>query len=224
MNLTFPKVGLAVLLVFAFLIRDDLFPSHDQTHAEPGAEAPASVEQHADSQGGGEPETPPPAAGEKSVEVVAPAVEAPAEPVSKATEPSVSTAAERASDAGTPAIPVAAPPAGADVAQTGAAQEWSVTEYWVAARTAFALGDMRRAREEYAQVLSNEPGNWYAHEELGNVYARTNQLDKAVHHYQRASLLLVGAGRYEDARRIALRMAQLYPNWKDRVPEGLADR
>lgn len=238
MKLTFPRVGIAILLLFAILIRHDLFPSHEEEAAEEG-HAVAHTE-------GGEAapvhagvaaevavvETTPAPVTEPAPEKPAPVeATAPATPVASAepeTAVSVAPAAEVIANPvaapSVPSEPVAPAPASVTSARSvGHTQDWSVTDYWVAARTAYLLGDVGRAGEEYSQLLAAEPGNWYAHEELGNVFARNGQIELAVNQYQRAALLLVHAGHFEDAQRLALRMAQLYPQWKDRLPEGLAD-
>ncbi|MCB1738239.1 MAG: hypothetical protein KDI42_08955 [Gammaproteobacteria bacterium] len=237
-GLTFPKVGIAILIVFAFLIRDDLFPSHDEAgehavseseHASAGHEVQDAHEAPADHV---EPATPiqadsfPLSAPAKQDVEYAKASEAEdlGETATPVAEPAVAAVVvQREAEPAAPA-PITPPPLGYPMVSEVAAPEWSVTEYWVAARTAFLLGDMNRAQQEYTSLLAAEPGNWYAHQELGNVYARSNRIDKAVHHYQRAALLLVEAAKYEDAQRVALMMARLYPAWKDRVPEGLAAR
>ncbi|MCB1735443.1 MAG: tetratricopeptide repeat protein [Gammaproteobacteria bacterium] len=248
-GLTFPKVGIAILIVFAFLIRDDLFPSHDEAsehdaerveHAvQPTEDAPkvATEATHDDASAVSEPthaghtgdagtttsaQADAVYAKASEAEDLHAAKSAPVAPVT----PVVATGskAEVAAPASITLPPPGVPPVALESAPTEATSEWSVTEYWVAARTAFLLGDLKRAEQEYLSLLDAEPGNWYAHQELGNVYARNKRFDKAVHHYQRASLLLVEAARYEEAQHLALMMARLYPAWKDSVPEGLATR
>lgn len=237
-GLTFPKVGIAILIVFAFLIRDDLFPSHDEAGEHPVSEpqhvsaghevkdaheAPAEhVESTTPIQADSFPLS---AATEKDVEYAkASEAEDLSETASAPAEPASTVVVAQPKVAPTAPAPITPPPLGYPMVSEAATPEWSVTEYWVAARTAFLLGDLNRAQQEYTSLLTAEPGNWYAHQELGNVYARSHRIDKAIHHYQRAALLLVEAAKYDDAQQVALMMARLYPAWKDRVPEGLAAR
>ncbi len=197
----FLKFSLGLLLVFAFLIRGDLFATNEHPGQDEHVETEASHEVVKTAMT--KPET----------EVVATnhAVDAPAETplrdaVVSVAEPEkvLGIAPKKAADAA-PAVENA----------------YSVTEYWIAARTAFWIGDLKTAEQEYLNILSREPNNWQAHTELGNLYARSHRYDKATAEYQQASLILNAAGMYTQSRQLAVIMAELYPAWKDKAVSGL---
>lgn len=155
----------------------------------------------------------------------APAEEVPAEPAQTAAESrpfeAQVSAPEPAQTLSTPATSTPAlstPATSTEPVAEAQPEQWSIREYWVAARTAYWIGDLERAEQEYKEIINREPGNWQALQELGNVYSRGGRVDEAMRMYQQASLKLNELELFEEARQLAILMADLYPLWKKHNP------
>ncbi|CAN5922741.1 hypothetical protein BH23ACT10_BH23ACT10_22230 [soil metagenome] len=74
------------------------------------------------------------------------------------------------------------------------------------ARACFATSRIRRARQEFEEVLVLDPSNAYAHYGLGRAYEREGQLRQAAKHFKLASALAVRPLYRRAAERIARRV------------------
>jgi hypothetical protein len=83
---------------------------------------------------------------------------------------------------------------------------------WQAARRAFWEGRFTDSERAYQALLRDEPGNWAARGELGNVYFRQGEWDAAIQTYHETALLLWSAGRLDAARYLARIVANLDPD------------